>query len=147
MPGSHSKGRPKSARRLLSLDRQAFTRHRSPKYLAAVFPDGRSHAVLILRFSQKHHATSAASSADFRSLRAGFARYLDELFNQRRADARRICLTQLPFLPQQSCDVLPFGVRHRIMHGARNLADALKVAVNSAIAINMPFENFPVVNA
>src|SRR5882724_2578505 len=98
-------------------------------------------------FHQKNHAASASCAASFGSPAAVSGRHTDQLVYERSGNSGRIGAAQLPLLAQQACDLIPVSLEQCLMHIPRNADNSFEVAEYSLVAVNVGFEDFPVVDA
>ena len=61
----------------------------------------------------------------------------DQPVDQRRRDPGRVLLAVGPLLPQQPRHFVPIGLLQRLPHGARDLRDAVEIAVHGAVAVDV----------
>src|SRR4051794_13998614 len=69
-------------------ERQSFSCHFGRQNMATAFANCFSHTVACFRFGEKYHAAAATCATDFRGLCSLVDGCLDQLFNQRRGNAR-----------------------------------------------------------
>src|SRR6185437_14523529 len=113
--------------------------------MAAIAADGRRDMVAVLRFGEKDHTSAAPGAADLGCQRTLAQCDRDELFDHRGADPWGVSLAQLPFFTDQLGHLFPVGHGKRMMHGAGNLADPLKVVEDFFVAVDVRLEYFPIV--
>src|SRR5580704_12074624 len=114
---------------------------------AAVVADRGRHAAGSPLLDQEDDASAAAGSTDLGGAAAVFSGDRDQLIDQGRSDAGGIGSPQFPFFAEQAGHLVPVRVQERVIHGAGDFRDALKVAKHALLTIDVRFEDFPVVNA
>src|SRR5690348_4108767 len=112
--------------------------------MPAVCPNGFGDAVAHFRFREKYNASTSSGAADLCRLRSAAERGFHELLDSRRSDARSVGLPQLPFIAQEMRNILPVGQRKRVVHGTRDLGNALKIAEYLLVAVDVRLEHLPV---
>src|SRR2546426_296356 len=114
-------------------------------------PAGAPHRFLDLRSSvglnQKDQASPAARSANLSSQRTGSPGTRNNPVNLWRGDGGEVPPAEFPFLADQASDFLPGAP---LKCGANLLGDpgnTLEIPVNLTVAVEVCFENFPIVDA
>src|SRR5205823_3807951 len=71
----------------------------------------------------------------------------DQLLNQRRGDLGSVGLTELPLLTRKRGCLIPIGVGKSLVQRACDSGDLLEIAKDLFVAVDVGFEDLPIVNA
>src|SRR5215510_8259321 len=127
-------------------DDEAFPGNLGRQHPAAMAGDACRHALTSLRLTQKNHTAASAGAADLGSQSALAGGSLDKFLDQRCGDAGSVGLTQLPLFAQQPGNLGPMRLRQRLAHGAGNFPNALEVAEDFAVMVDVGLKDLPVVD-
>src|SRR5579864_3505019 len=98
-------------------------------------------------FNKQRHASTAACSANFSGQSSGIARAANNAIYRRRGYRRQVSSPEGPLLAHQAAGFLPIAALQRLAHGSRDGSDDFKIPVDLFFAVDMRFEDFPVVDS
>src|SRR5229473_1451429 len=115
--------------------------------LGASFADGGFHALAGVRFDQKDHAAASARSADLARQRTIAAGVVDHAIDGLRRDGGQVSLAEGPLFAHQAAGFWPVWLFQRHTHFLCNFRDAFQAFLHGALAADLRFKDFPVVDA
>src|SRR6202521_876436 len=115
--------------------------------LCACSGDSGFDALARIRVNHERDTTPTPSAADFSGKRTLTARGGNHLVDKGRRNRPEIAAAEVPFFSHQAAHFVPLASLERSTHGSRDNRNFFQVLRNAPVAIDVPLEHFPVVDA
>ncbi len=115
--------------------------------LSASLCDGLFHAFPSFWLNEENHATTTPCTTNFTGQRPVAARVFNDPIDGFRRNRGEISFAERPFLSHQAPGFLPVGLLEGQAHLLGDFGDSSETVLHSAVAADLCFEDFPVVDA
>jgi hypothetical protein len=117
------------------------------KQLCPGSDDGSLHAGARIRIYHESDATAATGAADFSGKCALAARGGDHFVDPGSRNRPKIPAAEIPFFAHQAANLVPIVSLECITYFLRDDRNFLQILRDAPVAVDVPLEHFPVVNA
>ena len=114
---------------------------------AASLGNGLLHTIAGIRLDEQDDASAAPGPADFAGQGAVSPGVFDDTVNDFRRDGGQVALSKGPLFAHQAARFGPVGLFESQTHFLRDVGNALQTILDRALAADVRFVNFPIIDA